>query len=757
MFEKSANLSALLPLFFALYLPSIPAYGEHYGILFGFLLCLDIGLFVITLLRGPGLLHFAGGLSTVLVLAFWLNNSYRSGAWPGILAFIVPLCLLYLCAPILARRFGRSFDGLGERAVYVAPLLLAAFPVLAWIEPACVQPGLLFLILLLLAGAAAAVSLQLGLVPVHLVAASFVLLTEAAWGARHLTAANVAEGLAIAGILGLFFVAVPVLSHWRDKRSGRVVTREAASEAALYVGLSSHLLLLRLAADPALSLPPWGMFLVLACLNVAVGCAALYLRRGALHGAALAAAMVDLIFWDAAARVPPWPFVAIVAAGCVAAFAVAWSYLARSLRIEGRSFDAAAVAAVFLAQMVAVGAEAVEGVPGLAVLLVSHLILLASLLALAYILRWHGISLAAVASTSFATLIWYSRFPGAASWAEQLEFAAPVYLVFVAYPLTLGRRARGLLEPYLAAALAGAAFFFLARHSLDVAGLNGIVGILPLSQALLTGILLLQLLRLEKPGARNIGRLALVAGTVLAFLTVAVPLQLEKEWITVGWALEGAALAWLYQKIPHRGLLRASSALLALVFARLALNPGILYYYPRGPRIFNWYLYAYLISSGSLFVAGWLFSRSDDRLFRGFPRASTWLPACGTILLFLLLNIEIADFYSTGVSITFNFSATLAQDLTYTMGWALFGMGLLTAGIVLRNRPARMAAISLLAATILKCFLHDLARLGGLYRVGSFVALAICLALVAVLLQRFVLSETAEARKSLGEDSGPGE
>ena len=40
---------------------------------------------------------------------------------------------------------------------------------------------------------------------------------------------------------------------------------------------------------------------------------------------------------------------------------------------------------------------------------------------------------------------------------------------------------------------------------------------------------------------------------------------------------------------------------------------------------------------------------------------------------------------------------------------------------------------------ILKCFLHDLMRLGGLYRVGSLVGLAIALAFVALLLQKFVL------------------
>ena len=68
-----------------------------------------------------------------------------------------------------------------------------------------------------------------------------------------------------------------------------------------------------------------------------------------------------------------------------------------------------------------------------------------------------------------------------------------------------------------------------------------------------------------------------------------------------------------------------------------------------------------------------------------------------------------------------------------------FAVALLVAGIVVRSRPARFAALALLVVTVLKGFLHDLARLGGLYRVVSFVGLAVCLALVAVVLQKFVL------------------
>ena len=91
-------------------------------------------------------------------------------------------------------------------------------------------------------------------------------------------------------------------------------------------------------------------------------------------------------------------------------------------------------------------------------------------------------------------------------------------------------------------------------------------------------------------------------------------------------------------------------------------------------------------------------------------------------------------------------SATLQQDMTFTLAWALFAVALLAAGIVIRNQPARITSLSLLVVTILKCFIHDLARLGGLYRVFSFVGLALCLILVALALQRFVLSARKEAK-----------
>ena len=53
-------------------------------------------------------------------------------------------------------------------------------------------------------------------------------------------------------------------------------------------------------------------------------------------------------------------------------------------------------------------------------------------------------------------------------------------------------------------------------------------------------------------------------------------------------------------------------------------------------------------------------------------------PGLGTVLAFLLLNIEIADYFSApGSTLTFQFSGNFARDMTYSIAWALFALVLL--------------------------------------------------------------------------------
>jgi uncharacterized membrane protein len=383
------------------------------------------------------------------------------------------------------------------------------------------------------------------------------------------------------------------------------------------------------------------------------------------------------------------------------------------------------------------------GAPAFGLIVCSHLALVVTLLAVATIQRWFFLAAVAVLPT-FAAV--YLELVGGATWREVLLFDALAWAPFVLLPLILGRRVIGDRWPWVAPVLASVPCFFIARQAMIDGGLSDIIGVLPVAQAIVLAVVLYRLVRLEPKTDRDLGRVALVAAAVLGFVTVAIPLQLEKQWITIGWALEGCALAWLYLRIRHRGLLAGSLTLLTVVFGRLALNTGVFVYHARSDvRIFNWYLYTYLIAAAATFAAAYLL-RGVETLF-GVPqlRPTRILSAFGTVLLFLLLNIEIADFFATGPTLTFAFSgASLAQDLSYTLGWAMFAIGLLAAGVVLGNRGARIASIVLLVITVLKAFLHDLPSLGGLYRVASFALLALSLAVVAVALQKFVLQRSED-------------
>jgi len=168
-------------------------------------------------------------------------------------------------------------------------------------------------------------------------------------------------------------------------------------------------------------------------------------------------------------------------------------------------------------------------------------------------------------------------------------------------------------------------------------------------------------------------------------------------------------------------------------------------YEPRGDmRIVNWYLYTYVIAAATMFVGAWWLSKTDDGLPAPLPRPRYMLPSGAGVLLFLLLNIEIADFYSDGPEILFKFGSSLQQDLTYTIAWLIFGIITLAAGIIAKAKPARVAAVILIAVTTFKCFLYDLRSLEGLYRVSAFVGLAISLALVSLALQKYVLAPEKE-------------
>jgi uncharacterized membrane protein len=856
-FARTALVGAFLPLVFGLYLAAVPAYGERYGLLFGFLFVLQVGLAAVAIFRGPRALHsFAAG-TTVLAFLLWFAISYpaKAAAWPAILGFVALFVLFDLAAPWLAGRLKRPLGEEGRLGTLAGPLLLVSFPVLLYLEPAAAAPGLPFAVLFALLAATAGMALLYEDGLLFSIGAFFAIAAEAVWSAQSLSPERLLAGISVYAVFGLFYLGVPILARRLGRRlppagsgafllllslgllfflaagplaqaalwglalllvilnaglfleagtlrrpilallgtvlswvligvwwatvplaaslvpalflvagfavlglAGNLWMRRQEGAAAgadspgggQYLALVGHAFLFVVAAQPTLSIPPWPFLGVLLLLDLAAGVAALWLRRAALWISALIASDLILFTWVLTARNDPWPTVALTAALAVSALGLLW--IALSGRVEGpgeltADVVSGAIASLFLGQVIAIAAAMVPGAPALAFTITAQVAFLLAILWLSVFADRPWLAPLSIAFTTAAVAGWRLDHLAGAPWWHELAFAGALYLPYLAFPLILGERARRLRQPYLAAVLASLSFFLLARHALLAGGYSGVIGALPVAQAVALAVLLANLVRMERgarESERDPGRLALVAGAVLACVTAAIPLQLDREWITIGWALLAAALAALYLRLPHRGLLWWTAGLLAAVFVRLAVNPAVLAYHPRGNiAIWNWYLYTYLVPALAFFLAAWLLARGDDQLEgTPLPRLSVLAASGGVVLLFLLVNIEIADYFSKGSSLTFGFltgQATLAEDLAYTLAWALFAIALFIAGIVRPSRPVRVAGIVLLLVAVLKGFVHDMAQLGGLYRVGSFAGLGVCLALMAVLIQKYVL------------------
>jgi uncharacterized membrane protein len=240
--------------------------------------------------------------------------------------------------------------------------------------------------------------------------------------------------------------------------------------------------------------------------------------------------------------------------------------------------------------------------------------------------------------------------------------------------------------------------------------------------------------------------LALYATVALGFLALAVPLQLDRQWITVGWAVLAAAVCGLFGRLPHPGLKYLATALFAAVGIRLILNPEVFRYQPRGLPIVNWLLYTYGVPALCCFLGAWWLRRAEAA--RGERPAFDWMPGdralppvfslLGLVLLFVLINVEIVDFYSPGPYFEFVMERQLRRDLAMSVAWGLYAMLLLVLGLWRKVKALRFLSLGFLLLTVAKVFLYDLAQLEGLYRILSFLGLGVSLILVSLLYQRFV-------------------
>lgn len=372
-------------------------------------------------------------------------------------------------------------------------------------------------------------------------------------------------------------------------------------------------------------------------------------------------------------------------------------------------------------------------------------------LALLTLVRWTGFtSLGAAGLGAVGLLQWAwltTAFRPETGATVPLLWNAGFCGLFTLFPFLFTQRFAERRLPWAVAALSGVVHFPLAYLVVKRALPEVPPGLVPAVFALPAFAGLAWLVRqLPKDSPQRLTHLAWFAGVGLLFVTLIFPVQFDRQWITLGWALEGVALCWLFHRLPHPGLRATGVGLMLAAFARLALNPAVLGYHPHsGTPILNWYLYTYGLVTVALLGAARLLAPPREKVLGS--NVQPLLYTLGTVLAFLLVNIEIADYFATGDTLTFEFSGNFARDLAYTVAWALFALGLIITGVAKRVRAVRYAGLALLGVVVLKLFLHDLARLSQLYRIIAFAAVAVIALVASLLYQRFLAKPADEESK----------
>lgn len=715
--------------------------------LFGYIALLDVGLIAVALHRRWHYLTVLGALGTIFMQIGWVGKFFVVAKIYTALGVFLGFDLLFLAAFVVAQRRQLADDWLAGAAALLALVSMGfAFYLLGHASLGR-QPGLLFALVLIADLCLLALAwLDTRQDKLQLIAGTVVFVWLTAWTLTYVSNDLLPWALAATlGFAGLHSVFPLVLQRLRPGTP-------TGWWSHLFPPVALVLTLVPIIRIPDVSFLVWPFVLLIDLL--AIGLAAL---TGAV-AAVVAVLVLSLVatgcwIFHVPVSVTALPVEALLLIGSFSLlfFAVGMLGVKRFLgRADASSPDAAAqtllphlpaMAAILpflLLIMVVLRLPLANPSPifGLALLLV------VLLLGLVRQLGYGLLAAVALGCVGALQLVWLER-RFAAEWAPvllgwNLLFAA----IFMAQPFVLRRQLTGQISAWVAAALAGPLHFWLVYQLVQRAWPNGYMGALPAAfavPALLSVVAVLRLLPADE--SRRLTVLAWFGGVALFFITLIFPVQFERQWITLGWALEGAALLWLFHRVPHDGLRLVGVGLLLAAFARLAVNPAVLTYHVRSDTpIFNWYLYAYGLTTACLLVGAWLLA-PPRHLVLG-SNTPPVLQTLAGVLAFLLLNIEIADYYgSAGHTLTFEFSGNFARDMTYTMAWALFALGLLVLGLWKRARPVRLAAIGLLGVTLLKLFFHDLAHLAQLYRIGALFVVAVVAILASFIYQRFLPSE----------------
>ena len=352
---------------------------------------------------------------------------------------------------------------------------------------------------------------------------------------------------------------------------------------------------------------------------------------------------------------------------------------------------------------------------------------------LALLKHWRGLSSVAYFGTQLLFWIWYNENYHHQKRTAVLVFQFAVFLIFLLAHLGRAfiRRESATNEDVLLLVVNPFVFFATAYNLLNPTH-HDWMGAFAIGMALLYASAAKILLQRVDTSRREVLLLIAIA---LTFVTIAIPIQLSSNWITIAWAVEGLAILWAALELRSARLRVHAFALFALAFFKF-----LLWDTPYGHRapfipVFNRYFLSSMAVIGCFLGAIYLLEKARERklVVSLAPRFVIGLAAA--FAFWVLISVETYTFFNARAlaerdQVNAEHQRWLGQ-MALSVVWAIYAGALAAVGFIRRAAPIRWVSLVLFALTVLKAMFVDIAELEQLYRIIVFFVLGILLLLVA--------------------------
>jgi hypothetical protein len=304
-----------------------------------------------------------------------------------------------------------------------------------------------------------------------------------------------------------------------------------------------------------------------------------------------------------------------------------------------------------------------------------------------------------------------------------LTAAFAMFLCWIPWRI-LRRGAELTRQDALLLALNGA-LYFGASYDLLQKDYNAYLGLFAVAVAATHLALAWALWRALPAENRDTRVVLLSTGVALTFLTLAAPIQFAGYRITMAWAIEMAALAWIGARVNSWKAVYAALAVFLLVLARLDGIDAWMYgsaadYNP----IANARFLTFAISAAAAWFAA--FSIRTERKAAIFYLG-------GHYVMLWALSLEALAWVGRNAAAENLVSAQSAAVSILVAGYAVLLIG---GGVVYKFAINRIVGLGLIGCVIAKLYLYDVWLLGRIYRIVAFGALGALLLLTSYVYSR---------------------